>query len=56
MNIFLVGLMGSGKSFWAHKLSNVLKIPSFDLDREIEKAEGKTIPEIFAEKGEVYFR
>lgn len=56
MNIFLVGLMGSGKSFWAHKLSTALKIPAFDLDKEIEKAEARTIPEIFAEKGEAYFR
>lgn len=56
MNIFLVGLMGSGKSFWAHKLSTVFKMPAFDLDKEIEKAESKTIPEIFAEKGEAYFR
>ena len=56
MNIFLVGLMGSGKSFWAYKLGAALKIPAFDLDKEIEKAEGKPIPEIFAEKGEAYFR
>lgn len=56
MNIFLVGLMGSGKSFWAHKLSTAFKMPAFDLDKEIEKAEGKTIPEIFDEKGEAYFR
>ena len=56
MNIFLVGLMGSGKSFWAQRLSSLLKMPSFDLDKEIENAEGKSIPEIFAEKGETYFR
>lgn len=48
--------MGTGKSFWANKLSTALKIPAFDLDKEIEKSEGKTIPEIFAEKGETYFR
>lgn len=48
--------MGSGKSYWAHKLSAALHIPAFDLDKEIEKAEGKTIAEIFVEKGEAYFR
>ncbi len=56
MNIFLIGLMGSGKSFWAHKLGKVLNVPAFDLDKEIEKAEGKTIAQIFAEEGEAYFR
>jgi shikimate kinase len=48
--------MGSGKSYWAHKAGKALGIPAFDLDREIEKTEGKTVAEIFAEKGENYFR
>ena len=48
--------MGSGKTFWAHKLGVVLNMPVFDLDKEIEKAENKIIAEIFAEKGEAYFR
>jgi shikimate kinase len=54
--IFLIGLMGSGKSFWARKLSTALGIPAFDLDTEIEKMEGKTVAAIFAEKGEDRFR
>lgn len=56
MNIFLIGLMGSGKTFWAKKLSAALHIPAFDLDTEIEKAAGKTIAEIFAAEGEHSFR
>ena len=48
--------MGSGKTFRAKKLSRALKIAAFDLDHEIEKAEGKTVAEIFAGKGENYFR
>ena len=48
--------MGSGKSYWAHKAGKALGIPALDLDNEIEKAEGQTIAEIFAEKGESYFR
>ena len=48
--------MGSGKSYWAHKLSDGLNIPAFDLDKEIEKTESKTIAEIFAGNGEAYFR
>lgn len=54
--VFLIGLMGSGKSFWAHKLSAALNVPAFDLDTEVEKAEGKTIAEIFSGKGQDYFR
>jgi shikimate kinase len=55
-SVFLIGLMGSGKSYWADKLSISLNIPAFHLDDEIEKAEGKIIAEIFTEKGEAYFR
>jgi len=56
VKFFLIGLMGSGKSFWAEKLSAALGIPAFDLDTEIEKAEGKTVAAIFSEQGEDYFR
>lgn len=55
-SVFLVGLMGSGKSFWADKLGKLLNISSFHLDDEIERSEQKTIAEIFFEKGESYFR
>jgi shikimate kinase len=48
--------MGSGKSFWAEKLSAALQILAFDLDKEIEKPEGKTVAEIFTKNGEEYFR
>jgi len=56
VKIFLIGLMGSGKSYWADKLSSLLNIPAFHLDDEIEKAEQKTVAEIFSEKGEDHFR
>ena len=48
--------MGSGKSFWSKKLGSILNIPAVDLDKEIEKAEAKTVAEIFENKGEDYFR
>jgi shikimate kinase len=56
VKIFLIGLMGSGKSFWAKKLSALLHIPAFDLDKEIEKIAGRTVAAIFADEGESYFR
>lgn len=56
MKIFVIGMMGSGKSFWTKKLSKKLKVGGYDLDFLIESHEEKTIPEIFAEDGEEYFR
>lgn len=48
--------MGSGKSTIAHLLSESTDLPYFDLDKIIEEREQKTIPELFSEKGEIYFR
>jgi shikimate kinase len=54
--IFLVGFMGCGKTHWGKELSAQLQIPFFDLDQKIEEKEEKSINEVFAEKGEEYFR
>lgn len=54
--VFLVGMMGSGKSYWAEKLKKKLKVPAYDLDGLVEMMEEKTIKEIFEEDGEDYFR
>ena len=54
--IVLVGLMGAGKSSVGRRLAEKLEIPFVDADHEIEAAAGKTIPEIFADHGEDYFR
>ncbi len=56
MKIFLIGMMGSGKSFCSKKLAKKLKIQAYDLDRVIEMTEDLTIAEIFEEEGEAYFR
>jgi len=56
MKIFLIGMMGTGKSHWCKKLSKKLKVGGYDLDFIIESHEEKTISEIFAEDGEAYFR
>ncbi|HQV35875.1 MAG TPA: shikimate kinase [Flavobacterium sp.] len=54
--IILLGYMGSGKTTIASKVADVLKKKHLDLDKLIEKKEGKTINSIFATKGEIYFR
>jgi shikimate kinase len=56
MKVFLIGFMGSGKSHWGEALSKKLSIPFFDLDEKIEEHAGKSIPQIFSEKGEEHFR
>lgn len=56
MKIVLIGYMGSGKSIVGKKLASTLKLPFKDIDSEIESCEGRGIPEIFSEKGEIYFR
>lgn len=48
--------MGSGKSAIGKKLSDVLNYGYLDLDHFIQQKEGKTITEIFKDKGEIYFR
>jgi len=55
-NIVLVGMMGAGKSSIGKRLAERLDLNFVDADTEIETAAGKTIPEIFAEHGEPYFR
>lgn len=54
--IFLIGFMGSGKTTLGKQLADKLKCPFVDTDREIEKANSTTISQLFAEKGEMYFR
>lgn len=55
-NIVLVGMPGSGKSTVANNLSALLDMESIDIDQKIEQKAGKSIPEIFSNDGEDYFR
>ena len=56
VNIYLTGFMASGKSTIGPIVANTLGWEFYDLDKEIEKRERKTIPDIFKENGEKYFR
>jgi shikimate kinase len=55
-HIYLTGMMGSGKSVTAKKLAALLNLRYVDLDTVIEAKSASTISEIFAVKGEPYFR
>jgi len=54
--IILMGYMGSGKSSVAHKVSEILQVEMLDLDFLIENTLQKSIPEIFSDHGEIFFR
>jgi shikimate kinase len=55
-NIVLVGFMGTGKTKVARALSESLDMEYISTDDLIEKKEEMRIPDIFAKKGEGYFR
>ena len=55
-HIFLYGPPGAGKSSVGKVLAERLRLPFVDLDLEIEKSAGKTIPQIMNEQGESAFR
>ena len=55
-NIVLSGMPGAGKSTVGKCLAKELNRPFFDLDEEIVRRAGRSIPEIFATDGEATFR
>ena len=55
-NIYLIGFMGSGKSAVSSGLSADYGFTVIEMDQEIVDREGMPISEIFAKKGEEYFR
>lgn len=56
VHIFLLGPMGSGKSYCGRELARLLDFDFVDLDERIETGENRTIGRIFAEDGEEAFR
>jgi len=55
-NIYLVGLMGAGKTTIGRSLAKRLGLSFIDTDKEIESRTGVTIPTIFEIEGEDGFR
>ena len=55
-NLVIIGFMGAGKSTLGRKAARQMGFGFRDMDTVIEKAEGMPITEIFAQKGEAYFR
>ena len=55
-NIFLIGLMGTGKTTVGRQLSRKLNMDFYDSDRVIEQRTGADIPLIFEKEGEEGFR
>lgn len=56
MRIFLIGFMGSGKSFWGRQWAALAGFDFVDLDEMIEEKLGKTVSDIFEQEGEDLFR
>jgi shikimate kinase len=54
--VYLVGFMTAGKTTVAQALAGRLSWEALDLDAEIERAEHRTVAEIFASQGEPHFR
>ncbi|MES2778518.1 MAG: shikimate kinase [Bacteroidota bacterium] len=54
--IYLIGMMGVGKSTLGKQLANALGYSFIDTDKQIAFIEGRSIQQIFDEEGESYFR
>jgi len=55
-NVVLIGFMGTGKTSVGRLLASRLGCAFHDLDRKIEEKHGMSIPAMFREHGEPYFR
>jgi shikimate kinase len=56
LNVYLIGMMGSGKTTLGELLAKKLHYRFLDTDAIIETLSQKTITQIFAEEGEASFR
>ena len=55
-HVALIGFMGAGKTTVGHELARLVERPFVDVDVELERHHGVTIRELFAERGEAWFR
>ena len=55
-NLVLIGFMGCGKSSVGRRLSGLTGHRFVDLDELITQSDGRSISEIFSQRGESYFR
>ena len=56
MNLYLIGMPGSGKTTLGRALAAHYALPFLDLDAEIVVRAGQAIPAIFLQHGEAHFR
>lgn len=56
MPLWLIGMMGSGKSAVGQKLAAVTDSPFLDTDLLVEVEAGRSVSEVFAREGEAGFR
>jgi shikimate kinase len=54
--LYLTGFMGTGKSAVGPLVARALGYTYVDLDREVERTAGMSVPDIFAREGEATFR
>ena len=55
-NIVLIGMPGCGKTSVGRELAALLHMVLVDTDQMVEQADGRAIPDIFAQEGEGGFR
>lgn len=56
MRVFLLGMMGSGKTTLGRQLAERLACAFVDLDEYLEKRQGRSIAQLFEQEGQERFR
>ncbi len=54
--VFLVGMMGAGKTVVGAEVAGLLGWQCVDIDAQIERSAGMSVPELFSTQGESRFR